>query len=65
MVLKKTESSSFDERSMWTIVSLRALIDTFGIGVGLGGTRASNSLVAVASNVGLVGVFLYIGIICQ
>jgi hypothetical protein len=65
MILKKTESSSFDERNMWTIVSLRALLDTFGVGVGLGGTRASNSLVAVASNVGLVGAVLYVGFICQ
>lgn len=65
MVLRKTESSSFGERSMWTLVSLRALVDTFGLGVGLGGTRASNALVAVASNVGLLGGILYIGIICQ
>ena len=59
MVLQKTESSSFEQRSMWTAVSLQALLDTYGIGVGLGATRASNSVVAIASNVGLMGAIFY------
>ena len=63
VVLKKTESGSYDERSMWTAVSLQSAIDTLGFGVGLGGTRASNSFVAMLSNVGLVGTLLYLGFI--
>jgi hypothetical protein len=65
VVLTKTTTASFDERSMWTAVSWQALISTYGLGVGLGGTRASNSAVAMASNVGVVGFVLYISFILQ
>jgi hypothetical protein len=65
MVFKKAETSSFEERNMWTAVSLEALVDTYGLGVGLGGTRASNSVVAVVSNVGIVGAIFYFGFILQ
>lgn len=58
-VFKKSGTSSFEERSMWTRVSWRALMGTYGLGVGLGGTRASNFVVALTSNVGLLGGFLY------
>ena len=59
MVLQKTESQSFDERNFWTFTSLQAWFDSYLLGVGVGGTRASNSVVAVFSNVGLVGGLLY------
>jgi hypothetical protein len=65
IVLEKTESSSYEERNVWTAVSLQALLDTYGIGVGLGGTRASNSAVAIVSNVGVVGAIFYFGFIIQ
>jgi hypothetical protein len=65
IVLEKTASSSYEERSMWTAVSLQALYDTYGIGVGLGGTRASNSVVATVSNVGVLGAIFYFGFIIQ
>lgn len=65
MVFQKAETDSFTERSMWTAVSLQALFDTYGIGVGLGGTRASNSVVATFSNVGVVGAVFYFGFIIQ
>jgi len=63
MVLNKAESSSYEERTYWTIVSWNALLDTFGVGVGLGGTRASNSLVMVFSNTGFVGGVLFYGML--
>lgn len=59
MVLQKSSSSSFEERGMWTQVSWDALLATYGLGVGLGGTRASNFAVALASNAGILGAFLY------
>lgn len=59
MVFKKTESSSYEERSMWTAVSWQALIDSYGLGVGLGSTRASNGMVALISNVGVLGALFY------
>jgi hypothetical protein len=65
IIFKKTSSDSFEERSMWTAVSFKALIDTWGLGVGMGATRASNGLVAVFSNTGLVGGFLYYGFMIQ
>lgn len=65
IVFTKAQSSSFEERSLWTAVSLKAFIDSYGFGVGLGATRASNSIVAVLSNVGIVGAVLYFGFIIQ
>ncbi|WP_198670720.1 hypothetical protein [Oceanicella sp. SM1341] len=59
MVLQKTSSSSFEERGMWTAVSWQAALDTWGLGVGVGSTRASNFAVAVASNTGFAGAFFY------
>jgi hypothetical protein len=59
MVLQKSGTSSFEERSMWTQVSWNALLSTHGLGVGLGGTRASNFAVALLSNAGILGAGLY------
>jgi hypothetical protein len=63
MVLKKNESDSFMERSFWTEVSWQALIDSWGIGVGAGGTRASNGAVALISNVGVISALFYFGFV--
>ncbi|MBO1909341.1 hypothetical protein KHP60_24255 [Microvirga sp. 3-52] len=59
MVFQKTQSDSFEERNMWTLVSLRALTDTYGIGVGVGATRTSNHIVAVLSSTGVLGALFY------
>jgi len=61
MVFQKTDSDSFAERSMWTAVSWQALLDTYGLGVGVGGTRASNGVVALTSNVGFIGAIFFYG----
>lgn len=65
LISKKTSSDSFEERSMWTAVSLQALWDTWGLGVGLGATRASNGIVAVFSNSGILGGLLYYAFLVQ
>jgi hypothetical protein len=65
IIFQKTSSDSFEERSMWTAVSLKALFDTWGLGVGMGATRASNGIVAVFSNSGVVGGLLYYGFMLQ
>lgn len=65
MVMNKTQSSSYEERSMWTTVSWQALIDTWGLGVGVGGTRTSNFAAAVFSNTGVIGGLLYFGFVLQ
>lgn len=65
MVLQKTESQSFEQRSSWTAISWSALQQTFGIGVGVGSTRASNGIVAVFSGAGYVGALLYFAFVLQ
>lgn len=65
MVLQKSSTSSFEERSMWTLVSWNALLTTYGLGVGLGGTRASNFAVALVSNTGILGGALYFLFVIQ
>ena len=63
MVFQKTASSSFEERGMWTAVAWQAFLDTYGLGVGVGGARASNSMVAVFSNTGLLAGLCYYGFV--
>ncbi|MCJ8520956.1 hypothetical protein ABID21_004018 [Pseudorhizobium tarimense] len=65
IIFQKTASDSYEERSMWTAVSLAALVDTWGLGVGVGATRASNGVVAVFSNCGVIGGLLFYGFILQ
>lgn len=65
MVLQKADSGSFEERGMWRTVALDALWATNGLGVGLGSTRASSSLVAIFSNTGILGGLLYYGFVLQ
>ncbi len=60
MVLSKGTSSSFQERMAWNTVSLQALADTYGIGVGVGATRASSWPVAVVTNLGIPGALVLV-----
>lgn len=55
MVLQKASSYSFEERGMWRYVALSSLFESQGIGIGLGSTRSSSSLVAVFSATGILG----------
>ncbi|CCF00177.1 conserved hypothetical membrane protein (plasmid) [Sinorhizobium fredii HH103] len=55
MVLNKASSASGQERLYWNIKSLQAFVDTSGLGVGIGSSRASSWPIAVASQLGLVG----------
>lgn len=65
MVLNKSKTSSFEERSMWTAVGWQALWDTWGMGVGIGATRTSNFAAAVFSNSGMLGGLLYFSFVWQ
>ena len=64
-VLQKMQSSSYEERSLWTAVGWQALVDTWGLGVGVGGTRTSNFAAAVFSNTGVIGGLLYFAFVLQ
>lgn len=65
MVVQKTSSDSYAERGMWRSVAWSSLLETHGFGVGLGGTRASSSLVAIFSGVGVIGGALYYAFVLQ
>jgi hypothetical protein len=56
----KLETASGIERTLWNAVAVRAFVDTFGFGTGLGSVRASSFEVAVLSNIGLLGAVLFI-----
>jgi hypothetical protein len=58
VVLNKSASGSAEERLYWNVQSLQAFLDTFGLGVGLGSSRASSWPVAVVSQLGMVGALL-------
>lgn len=60
LLLQKTDSDSFDERSLWTRVSFQAGIESSLLGVGLGSTRASNYAVVLFASTGLLGLGLYV-----
>ncbi len=56
---QKLHSHSGEERMRWNLQGLKNLVDTGGLGVGLGSTRASSYIVMLLSNLGLVGTTLY------
>jgi hypothetical protein len=58
MVLHKASSGSAEARFYWNAQSMQAFHDTFGLGVGLGSSRASSWLVAVLSQLGIPGTLL-------
>lgn len=60
LLFDKSETSSFEERSMWTQVSLQAGFDSSMLGVGLGSTRASNYAAVLFASTGLAGFAFYL-----
>jgi hypothetical protein len=55
-IINKSASASMQERTYWNLVSLGSFGQTNFMGVGLGSSRASSWLVAVVSQLGLVGI---------
>ena len=62
-VLDKSSSQSAKERSYWNQISLESLVDTFGIGIGFGSSRTSNWLIAVISQLGVIGTLLQLSLL--
>ncbi|MET3648513.1 hypothetical protein [Phyllobacterium ifriqiyense] len=54
-LLGKLDSASGRERGHWNEVAWSNFIDSYGLGVGVGGARASSYLFVLLSNVGLPG----------
>jgi hypothetical protein len=58
-IFDKPHSASAEERFYWNHKSLAAFIETGGLGVGLGSSRASSWPLAVLSQLGVVGSALF------
>jgi hypothetical protein len=54
-ILQKSNSDSAEERFYWNRKSWQAFVDTGGLGVGLGSSRASSSIFAIISQLGVIG----------
>ena len=57
--VSKGESGSFINRTASDLYSLQLLLQTYGIGVGLGSNRTSSFLSTLFSNVGVAGTLAY------
>ncbi|WP_131196877.1 hypothetical protein [Lichenihabitans psoromatis] len=55
LLFNKGSSLSGIERGQWNSTALQNLVDTFGLGGGLGSIRASSFPIAVMSNIGIIG----------
>ncbi len=60
MVLGKLETRSGIERMSWNIQAIQNFVDTGGLGAGLGSVRASGFPFVIISNLGLIGIVLYL-----
>ncbi len=65
MIFGKATSDSFAQRMAWNQVSLEAFVGTYGVGVGIGGTRTSSWPVAVISNLGIPGAAILLALIVR
>ena len=65
VVLQKTASYSFYQRSMWTRTGWQAFLDTGGLGAGLGSLRTSNWSISIIGSTGVFGALLLIGFFLQ
>ncbi|PLP56590.1 hypothetical protein CYK37_24430 [Mesorhizobium loti] len=54
-IINKAGSASGHERTYWNVKSLQSFVDTGGLGVGFGSSRASSWPIAVLSQLGLFG----------
>lgn len=59
VVLQKSVSHSGVERGSWNDIAMQNVIDTAGLGVGLGTVRTSGILQAVLANTGVLGAIFY------
>ncbi len=59
VVLNKGASESFATRAYWNSQSVQAFLDTGGAGVGLGSSRAASWVIAVLSQLGVIGTLLF------
>jgi hypothetical protein len=61
----KSDSASFLYRTTADLYSLLLTGETYGLGVGLGSNRPSSLLATVVSNTGILGLGLFVAMVCQ
>ena len=59
-IIDKTSSASGVERATWNRQALLNVVETAGLGVGIGSTRTSSWLLAVPVNLGIIGALTYL-----
>lgn len=60
LIFNKAFSDSGIERGSWNNFALQNFFDSYGLGVGLGTVRTSSFVLALLSNVGVLGTIFYI-----
>jgi hypothetical protein len=60
ILFNKASTDSAIERGSWNAAAWRNVIDSWGLGVGLGTIRASSFALAVLANVGVLGALFYL-----
>ncbi|WP_181174545.1 MULTISPECIES: hypothetical protein [unclassified Mesorhizobium] len=63
-IINKADSASGHERTYWNVKSLQSFLDTSGLGVGFGSSRASSWPIAVLSQLGLFGSLMMGVLLC-
>ena len=59
LIFKKQEGSSYRERSGSNLIALQILVDTGGVGIGIGSHKPSSFLLTLLSNVGVAGTLMF------
>jgi hypothetical protein len=59
LLIDKTETTSYVERSSWTAAGLDAFIESYGLGVGVGSVRTSNFFANILASTGILGAGLF------
>ncbi|HEY2927875.1 hypothetical protein [Piscinibacter sp.] len=62
-LVRKLESASGIERGSWNRQAWINFVDAYGVGVGLGSARASSYLLVLLSNIGVIGLLLFIAFV--
>jgi hypothetical protein len=64
-LFNKGTTASGLERAYWNAAGVQGFLDTFGVGVGMGSSRASSWIVAVLSQLGVAGALLFVLLLCE
>ena len=59
-IFQKSQSDSAIERGALNTQAIKIFFDTYGLGAGVGSTRTSNYVLLLASNLGIIGIVLFV-----